>query len=67
VADLVAAATGLAQTKNALSANQFNWVQWSRKNASVANITYIGAQAGPGYLRGRADEASTRVLNWTHI
>lgn len=65
--DCIAAAIGLAQTKNALSANQFNWVQWSRKNASVANISFVGMQYGLGILRGRADEQSTRVLNWQTV
>lgn len=65
--DLIAAAKGLAQTKNALSANQFNWVQWSRKNASVANITEVAVQYGLGILRSRVDEQNTRVLAWSHI
>jgi hypothetical protein len=67
VFDFVEAGKGLAQTKNAISANQFNWVQWSRVNASVAPIAFVGMQAGPGYLRGRADESATRVLNWESV
>lgn len=65
--DIVASAAALAATKNALSANQFNWVQWSRKNASVAPIADVATQFGFGIQRRRTDEQSTRVLPWQAI
>lgn len=65
--DLLQAAKGLAQVKNALSANQFNWVQWSRKNASVAPIADVAMQYGLGILRGRVDEQNTRILGWQSV
>jgi hypothetical protein len=64
-ADLLIAAGVLAVTHNAGAANQFDWRQWSRMNASVGRIAFIATQYGLGIDRRRVDESNTRVLPWT--
>ncbi len=65
--DVIVAMKHLATTHNSGSANQWNWVQWSRKNASVGNIAFAGSQYGLGLQRRRADEQATRVLSWSAV
>jgi hypothetical protein len=65
--DMIAAANGLAGTHNAGLHNQFNWVQWSRMNASVGNIADTATQYGLGVDRRRVNEQNTRVLGWGTI
>lgn len=67
VTTIESAVNGLANTKNALSHNQFNWVQWSRQNASVANVAFYSMPYGISYQRRRADEQLTRVSSWTAV
>jgi hypothetical protein len=62
--DLLGAMSGLAGTHNFGLHNQFNWVQWSRMNASVGNISQIATQYGLGVDRRRVDESNSRVLGW---
>jgi hypothetical protein len=60
-----AAANELAHTWNFGAGNQFNWRQWSRKNASVGSIDFLASQYGLGIDRRRVDESNSRVLPWT--
>lgn len=62
--DLLGAGIDLAVTKNLDSANQFDWRQWSRMNASVGKISFVATQYGLGVDRRRVDESNTRVLPW---
>jgi len=63
-ADLATAVNGLIDTHNTVSANQFNVVNWSRRNASVAPYTHYFINEAFGYQRRRADVTETRVHNW---
>jgi len=63
-ADLATAVNGLIDTHNTVSANQFNVVNWSRRNASVAPYTHYFVNEAFGYQRRRADVTETRVHAW---
>jgi hypothetical protein len=65
--DLVISMERLAATHNSGNTNQFNWVQWSRKNASVGQIEFVATQYGLAIQRRRTDEQNTRVLSWTSV
>jgi hypothetical protein len=57
----------MATTKNQGETNQFNLVQWSRKNASVGKVTNYFVDEAISYQRRRADDTINRVHNWVPV
>lgn len=62
--DAEIAVNGAIQTHNTVSANQFNVVVWSRRNASVMPATFFYVNENFAYQRRRADVAIDRVHSW---
>lgn len=67
LADLAQAADALFATHNPGSHDQFNCVQWSRKNASVANVAFYFVDTGYAYQRRREQEEQARVHTWVSV
>jgi hypothetical protein len=61
---MVLGMNALAKTQGTGTPAQFNWVQWSRRNAVVKAITNIALDYGIAVIRKRADTVINRVLNW---
>lgn len=62
--DLLQALLTLGETKNPGLVNQFNLVQWSRRNGLVKQIKDAFISAGLATLRKRIDTSLTRVHGW---
>lgn len=67
VQDIGIAFDFLAQTSNLGQPSQFNLVQWSRKNASVASVRWFFVDEGFTYQRRRGDDTANRVHNWQAV
>lgn len=67
VSDLAAAFDTLANTVNEGDDDQFNLVQWSRKNAAVKQVTYYYADTAFSYQRRREHEEAVRVHTWAPV
>lgn len=62
--DLSAALALLTTTFNSGGANQFNMVQWSRRNAQVKPIGLVYVDEGWATQRRRQDTTTNRVHSW---
>lgn len=67
IPDLTAAIHSTYQTINFGSPNQFNLVQWSRRNADVQPVRWFFIDENMGVLRRRADVTTTRVHTYTAV
>jgi hypothetical protein len=67
VADLGIAFGQLAADQNEGMPNQFNLVQWSRKNADTATVKWFFVDEGWTYQRRRGDDTANRVHTWTAV
>jgi hypothetical protein len=62
--DFAAAIDSHMQTQNSTSANQFNWVVWSRKAAAVKPAEFYYVDEAATYQRRRADSTESRTHAW---
>lgn len=67
VNDLTAAINACFDTQNSTAHNQFNIVQWSRRNASVNPTRWFYINEAMGTVRRRADVTQSRVHNWVAV
>jgi hypothetical protein len=67
VEDLYLAAGRLFDDHNPVQHNQFNVVQWSRRNASVGIVEWDYVNEDLGVVRRRADVTQSRVHNWLPV
>lgn len=64
LSDVAAAAALTFGTHNPLSANQFNFVQWSRKDGAVRNISEYYVDEYFSTIRLRTDTTASRTHSW---
>jgi hypothetical protein len=62
--DIAEAVNGLIDTHNTISANQFNVVVWSRRDADVEPATFYYVNEDFAYQRRRQDTTQARVHAW---
>lgn len=62
--DLTIGLQTLYGTYNGGAANQFAFVQWSRRAASVGNVSRFYINESFGVIRRRGDTTQSRVHNW---
>jgi hypothetical protein len=67
LADLQFALRGMALTKNSGLHNQFNLVQWSRRDASIAAVRWVYINENFATQRRRTDVTAARVHSWVAV
>jgi len=65
--DIVNACQALYSTFNGGTHNQFNFVLWSRRNASVGDVAFVYLNEGVATQRRRGDTTQSRVHAWTAV